>query len=274
MGKTIKYTLALSALALLGACGGGGGGGGASSSVFDYILANTFSGYTEVGLRINDDTESSSSGCGVNSPISDQSTVEANVASLGGTVITSTPTKWCGTASGQTGCYIQADKIFITDLRTAQSTDIEINMPGLVADRMTVVDYKSQNLAAAIQSRSRDSTRTDALNCPAMVTQPANAIDGNWSGYKATYDVNSKTAASVSTSISCVNRVCSLSDAPAATIALSQLNNGTWSTSANAPKYAGASISDDRQLLSVFVCNAPLIESQAFTGCGFYTFKR
>jgi hypothetical protein len=196
------------------------------------------------------------------------------LTSIGGTVVSSTPTKWCGIASGETSCFIKSDKIFIIDSRTAQSTNVEIYMPGLVADRMTVVSYDSENSDVSIETNSRDSTRTDSSNCPAMVSQTANAIDGNWSGYKATYDLNAKTAASISVSISCVNRVCTLSDAPAATVALSQLNNGTWTTSANAPKYAGASISDDRQLLSVFVCSSPLIESQALASCSFYTFKR
>ena len=274
--NTIKLTLASSAMVLLTACGGGGdgGGGGTTSSVFQYIQANTFSGSTTVGLQINDDTQSYSSGCGISSPIGDQATTEARLATLGGTILTSTPTKWCATASGETGCYIQADKVYVIDSRNGLTTDIEIGMPGLVANRKTVVEYNSQNLDATIYTTTLDSTRTNALNCPAMATQSADAVDGNWSGYKATYDSNTKTAASVTASISCTNRVCTLSDAPTTTITLSQLNNGTWSTSANAPKYAGASISDDRQLLSVFVCSAPLIESQALASCGFYTFKR
>ena len=188
--------------------------------------------------------------------------------------MTSTPTKWCGTASGQTGCYIQADKIFVIDSRSGLTTDVEIDMPGLVADRMTVVKYNSQYLAATMETRSRDATRTNSLNCPTMVSQSANAIDGNWVGYKAMYDTSAKTAASTSVSITCTNLACTLTDAPTSTVALSQLYNGTWSTSANAPKYAGASISDDRQLLSMFVCSAPLIESQALASCSFYTFKR
>lgn len=272
-----KIAIAATATAFLTACGGGGaGGGGSSTALFQYIQANTFSGYTYVGRGINDNdlTSSGTSGCGVvTSPIPDQATVEARVTSLGGSVITSTPTKWCGTASGQTGCFIQADKFFVIDNRTAQ-TDVEIDMPGLVADRMTVVKYNSQYLPALIQSTTRDSTRTSTSNCPAMVSQPANAIDGNWSGYKATYDTNTKTAVSTTASVSCTNQACTLSDASTTSIALSQLYNGTWSTSANAPKYAGASVTDDRQLLSMFVCSAPLIESQALASCSFYTFKR
>jgi len=108
----------------------------------------------------------------------------------------------------------------------------------------------------------------------AAVSQSATAIDGNWTGYKATYNTNTKIATAATVSISCINQVCTLSDAPSATISLSQPTNGTWTTSANTPKFAAAAISVDRQLLSVFVCSAPLIESQALDSCVFYTFKR
>ena len=274
-----KLVIAALSAAMLMACGGGSSSGtppvvGASSALFQALQANTYSGYTDVGSNINDSSSNSSSGCGIYSPVSDQAAVEAKITSLGGTVGASTPTKWCGTASGVTSCLLQFDKFFVSDVRAAQVNMLQIDMPGLVSDSRTVVKYISQDSSASIRTETRDSTRMNSSNCPVMATQTANAIDGSWLGYKATYNTSNWTGTSTSVNISCVNQVCTLSDAPTTTITLRQVNNGTWSTIANAQKYAGASVSDDRQLLSLFVCSAPLIEAQTFASCSFYTFKR
>jgi hypothetical protein len=217
----------------------------------------------------------------------DRATTEAEVLKQGGSVTSSSSTEWCGTAAGESICLKQIDKVFVIDSRTAQQNYVELYMTGLVTNRMTFIYFDSHNYnfsngqyepLAVVETSSRDTSIPEgAAGCSNQIqpTQTKDAIDGNWTGYKATYDpltINGSTAAAT---VSCLNQSCTISDIPGVTFTLSDFRSGgTWKTAAGAQKLAGATISADRQLLSMFVCNAPLDESKTFENCSFFTLKR
>ena len=131
---------------------------------------------------------------------------------------------------------------------------------------------------ASVESQAKDTSITDGGNCGSSmirVTQTKEAVNGDWTGYKTTYAPVTQTGSTVAAKASCANQVCTILDSSAVTITLSNFiySSGAWLTATGASKYAGASISVDRQLLSMFVCNSPLEEAKTFENCSFYTFR-
>ena len=149
-------------------------------------------------------------------------------------------------------------------------------LTGLVPNHETWISYSSTDNFANIRSATKNSSITQAQNCPQpATTQTADAINGAWTGYKLSYALTSKTGTSTVASLNCANQVCTITDGASTVAALPSFSSsGAWKTAVGASKFVGASISSDKSLLSMFVCNAPLDESRTFDNCGFYSFKR
>ena len=288
-----KLSFLLFTVLLIG-CGGGGGGSGSSSNggatpdLFQSLSTNVFTGgYRSVSKVVADTGNTTITSCGYQGAFYDRATIEAELLKQGGSVTISTSTEWCGTAAGETGCIKQFDKVFVIDSRSAQQNTVDLYMTGLVANRMTVITFDSLTYnfsngkyepLAVVETSSRDASIPEgAAGCSNQIqpTQTNDAINGNWTGYKATYDPLTIKVSTAAATVSCVNQSCTTSDLPGVTVTLSDFRSGgTWEAAAGAPRLAGATISADRQLLSMFVCNAPLDESKTFENCSFFTLKR
>ena len=264
-----------------------------TSDVFESFKANALGGYTLVSNAIDNNLSGSGSGCGFEgSEGYDKKFVENKVKSVSGLVTTSTSTKWCAEFDNKKICLRQFDKLLIWD--DLGSSKVEIYMTGLVENAMTYIDFDS-GYGSRIQSRSKVAVPSNISNCPDLATQsvtsknnwfnelfiygipiqPSNALDGNWSGYKATYNTSKEIGTTVTASLACVNQSCTVSDSSSSVFELQQQHGGgTWKTAVNAPKIAGAALSGDRRLLSLFLCNQPLIKSEMLNMCSFYTLKR
>jgi hypothetical protein len=290
-------------LLILVSCGGGGGGGGGEASgggavtpdLFQNLIANVFTGGDRnVARLVTDSGEDNTGGCGYTEAYSDRATLEAGLLRAGGSITSSSPTEFCGTVAGESSCIKQFDKAFVFDMRyqSPQQNRIELYMTGLVANRMTVIEFDSRTYnffngqyapSTTLQARSLDTSIFEgavlaggaSCSTQQQPTQTKDAIDGNWTGYKATYSPITTNGATASATVSCVNQSCTTSDSAGVTFTLSDFNSvGSWKTAAGAPKLAGGAISTDRQLLSMFVCSAPLDESKTFENCSFFTLKR
>lgn len=308
MIQTPKLTITASLLTLITACGGGGGGTVETATpssilngaaVFQSFKDRATGGYTLVGNTVDDNSSGAYSGCGFQGPETTEydsllwdEAIKTGVASI----TVSTPTKVCIAQTSTSMCLIRFDQFLVSDYRNATSQKIEIRMPPLIANETTVVriydDYSSM-----ILSRTRVDTPSNIANCPNLATetisskhvwesggggsgnvlpgQLATAIDGNWAGYKVTYNTSTLSGLSSAASITCTNQVCTVSDAPNTPVALlQQAGGGTWKTAVNAPITSGAAISANRQLLSFFSCTTPLTKSKTADMCSFYTLKR
>ena len=264
-----------------------------TSDVFESFKANALGGYTLVSNAIDNNLSGSGSGCGFEgSEGYDKKFFENKVKSVSGLVTTSTSTKWCAEFDNKKICLRQFDKLLIWD--DLGSSTVEIYMTGLVENAMTYI-YFDSGYDSRIQSRSKVAVPSNISNCPDLATQsvtsknnwfnelflygipiqPSNALDGHWSGYKATYNTSNEIGTTVTASLACVNQSCTVSDSSSSVIELQQQHGGgTWKTAVNAPKIAGAALSGDRRLLSLFLCNQPLIKSEMLNMCSFYTLKR
>ena len=265
-----------------------------TSDVFESFKANALGGYTLVSNTIDNNSSGSGSGCGFEGSESyDKEYFENKVKSVSGLVTTSTSTKWCAELGNEKSCFRQFDKLLILD-NLGNNREVEIYITGLVENAYTHIDFDSA-FGSKIQSRSKVAVPSNISNCPDLSTQsvtsknnwsnsqgpnstptqPSNALDGNWSGYKATYNTSNEIGTTVTASLACVNQSCTVSDSSSSVFELQQQHGGgTWKTAVNAPKIAGAALSGDRRLLSLFLCNQPLIKSQILDMCSFYTLKR
>ena len=276
----VKVAICLS-IFLISACGGGGGGGG-SSAAFDLIkeiFDNTMvGGYQTVGSSINDGLNSSGSvGCGFSAnDANSQPVADSKIIGLGGKVNSSTPVEYCATVNGEVGCFKKIEKAYIEDGRSGASIIVNMTLTGLVQNHETRVDFNSVNNYATMESVTKNSSITTGVNCPYPTgTQTADAINGAWSGYKISYNTNTKSGVSAVATVNCSGQVCTVTDGTTTTATLSTFSNyGVWRTASGASKFSGASISSDKLLLSMFVCSAPLDESKTFDSCAFYTLKR
>jgi len=307
--QTLKLTITASLLTLITACGGGGVDASVetatpssifnSAAVFQSFKDRATGGYTLVGNTVDDNSSGAYSGCGFQGPETPEydsllwdAAIKIGVASI----TASTPTKICIAQTSTTMCLISFDQFLVSDNKTATHQTIEIHMPPLVANETTVVriynDYSSM-----ILSRTRVDTPSNVANCPSLATetmsskhvwesggggiggvlpvQLATAIDGNWAGYKVTYNTSTLSGLSSAASVTCANQVCTVSDSTNSPVTLLQQGNGgTWKTAVNAPITSGAAISANRQLLSFFSCTTPLTKAKTADMCSFYSFKR
>ena len=265
-----------------------------TNGVFDSFKANALGGYTLVSNTIDNNLSGSGSGCGFDGSESyDKEYFENEVKSVSGLVTTSTSTKWCAEFGNQKSCFRQFDKLLILD-NLGINREVEIHITGLVENAYTHIDFDSA-FGSSIQSWSKVAVPSNISNCPGLSTQsvtskinwstgqgpnsiptqPPNALDGNWSGYKATFNTSNEIGTTAVASLACVNQSCTVSDSSSSVIELQQQHGGgTWKTAVNAPKIAGAALSGDRRLLSLFLCNQPLIKSEMLNMCSFYTLKR
>lgn len=270
-----------------------------AGDVFESFKANAIGGYTLVGNTIDDNTYGSGSGCGFDGSENtqyDKEYIESLVKSVSGLVTTSTSTKWCAELGNDKTCLGQFGKLLILDI-LGNNRDVRIFMTGLVENALTHIEIGIDvgYTSSTIQSRSKVTLPSNIPSCPQLATQsptskdswfyssgpysiptqPSNALDGNWTGYKASYSTSSWIGTTAPASLTCVNQSCTVSDSSNSVIELQQQSGGgTWKTAVNAPKIAGAALSEDRRLLSLFVCNKPFVNSQMLDLCSFYTFKR
>jgi hypothetical protein len=260
----------------------------APPELFQSLSANVFTGgHRDIGKRVTNSGGDMINSCGYMEPFYDRATTEESLAKVGGYVTSSSSTEWCGTGAGESGCLKQFGRVFVFDSRyqSPQQTTIDLYMTGLLANRMTVIKYDSHTYnfsngeyepTTIVESSSLDTSILKGYtNCiDQQPTQTKDAIDGNWTGYKATYSPITMNGATAAATVSCVNQSCTTFDSAGVTFTLPDFNSGTWKTADGAPKLAGAAISADRQLLSMFVCSAPLDESKTFENCSFFTLKR
>lgn len=235
-------------------------------------------GFHSVSVYVSDSIQGGGAGCGDKAPFYDRATFEANVMAAGGSVTRSTPNEFCASDGALTQCLKKIDDTLVMDKRDAQDYSVELFMTGLVNGQMTYVNFDTQTNMASVESQAKDTSITNGGNCGSSmirVTQTKEAVNGDWTGYKTTYAPVTQTGSTVAAKASCTNQVCTILDSSAVTITLSNFiySSGAWLTATGASKYAGASISVDRQLLSMFVCNSPLEEAKAFENCSFYTFR-
>ena len=266
-----------------------------SGNVFESFKAAALGVFTLVKNTIDDNLNGSGSGCGFEgseSDLFDKTFLENTFKSVPDSTISSTSTQWCVELGGQKSCISQFDKLLITDSLN-EDRNVEIYMTGLVENALTHIDIGSTY--GTIQSRLKVTLPSNNSSCPELATQSetsenpwwrtsgpssiptqsANALDGNWTGYKASYNTSSWIGTTANASLTCVNQSCTVSDPSNSVIELQQqYGGGTWKTAVNAPKIAGAALSGDRRLLSLFLCNKPFINSQMLDLCSFYTFKR
>ncbi len=270
-----------------------------SSEVFTKFQQNAIGGYTFVRNSIIDSNINTPlHGCGFDGSKTatyDQSFMTKLATSNGVTINESNATKWCAGAGDQFHCLMDFGTILIQDSR-GTNTFITIDMIGLIDGAVTQVIYDSVH-GSSISSRSKvllpavisdcpdlanqqlDSIaswqRGGGYSSPTSTIQSATAIDGAWVGYKAAYSAATMISTTSSASLTCFNQVCSASDLNGVFFTLNQqFDNGTWKTDTNAAKVVGAAISDDRRLLSLFLCNTPLTVSNTLDACSFYTLKR
>ena len=304
--KKLSLLVALLVPLLFTSCGGGSGNCGPSALAFGLVACSdgsketllepttnplknfnkkVFAGaYNSQPASIDDTLNSQRWVCGFRySDDTDADHIESSLKAAGATITVSTPTKWCVDAGGLGWCFIQSDNLFVIDhlIRISNSPSnssfIEMYMPGVIADHMTVVLQEPNLSSAFINTETRDPSRTaPSATCPIKVKLTPNAIDGQWSGYKANYDAANKVATSSNVSAKCINQSCVFSDALNSTIAFSEQNDTAtktlrWRTLDGAQLFSTATLSDDGQLLSVALCQRPVIPATIFKQCTFYS---
>jgi len=234
-------------------------------------------------------------GCGYSYPQSRAET-EQKLQQSGGSVTLSTLTEWCGSAAGETVCIKGFGKLLVvTEPWSSERRITTLYMTELVANHWTEVEF--DNLAFNPFGKDKPSTKISAVNSDVSVPEGAECnysslpaqskefINGQWVGYKATYSLSTMVGSTSAATASCSNQVCTVnSSSDVTSVKLSNFNlfsrsgvsssGGAWATASGAPKLAGATMTGDRQLLSMFVCNTPLDEAKTFDNCSFFTFKR
>lgn len=268
---------------LLLACGGGGGGSSSSSTPATDVIANyiavAIGGQQKIGVDVTEASPTYTNGCGFSSfAASDHATFEQQLRTMGATILVSSPTEFCATLNGETDCMKQINQAVVSDSRLPSSTAIKIYMPGLLANRYTNVVFNgdSVNGITNVFAKTKDSTIGTGGACTS--TQPlqtSGAVNGSWSGYQLNYSPISKTGTTSAATATCTNQNCTIVGSRSASFVLTDFNNiGGWRTAIGASFLAGASISSDLQLLSMFTCSTPLDKTKSLENCSFFTFKR
>lgn len=248
------------------------------SDVFELFIASDNGGYRNRLISIADSIGSSSTSCGYTKIETANGTtframLEDSVRNSGGNVILSNPSEWCGTAMSETNCIKQFDNVIVVDGRKDASTNIEIRMLGLLSGQSSVVKFDSSSRGATLSSVTKDASVTSgSCSNTGQTTPNSDAINGSWTGYEFSYTSTTRSGATTPRSMSCANQVCTLSTG--VTLPIFSFSKGTWKTQAGGASIAGAVLTPGFQLLSMFLCNAPLDQARTLESCGFYTFKR
>lgn len=248
------------------------------TDVYEAMLENELSrGLRYVGVDVADGTQNSSSvGCGyTDPPPSSRSSFESLLESYGVSITTSTTTEICGSVSGVNACYRLIGGSYALQAQDPSYTEIELYLPQLIAGHMTSIEYSSDGGAKMASVQSDSSIPSSGSCTPQLITQPASAIDGVWRGYKARYFPSLGTGSTITASLNCSNQLCSVTDSQGDTASIQfsqQSSSGVWKGPTGATTNARAVMSPDKQLLSLYVCPSPLVESSAIENCSFYTF--
>lgn len=253
--------------------------------VFD-LNSHRAGGNRSVDSTISNITKGSGNGCGYSYP---RTRVESDqlMQQSGGSTTLSTFTEWCGAATGQTACIKGFGKLLVDDeLLSVEVRTIRLNMMELMPGHWTVIEFNSLEFNPFGKNgpmTNVSAVRSDAIVGPSVVcdrsvqpTQIKEAINGSWVGYKATYSPDTMVGSTATATVSCASQICIINSSSGATsVNLSSFDfTGVWATAFGAPKLAGALMTGDHQLLSMFVCNSPLDEAKTFENCSFFTFKR
>lgn len=249
------------------------------TDVYEAMLENElFMGYRHVGVDVTDGTQNSSSvGCGYADPLpSSRSSFESLLINYGATITSSTTTAICASMSGESSCSRLIGGSYALQAQGPSYSEIELYLPQLIAGHMTSIEYSSSNGVANMSSVQSDLSYSSGGSCAQQsITQPASAIDGVWRGYKTRYFPSLGTGSTITASLNCSNQLCSVTDSQGDTASIQfsqQSSNGVWKGPTGATTNARAVMSLDKQLLSLYVCPAPLVESSAIENCSFYTF--
>lgn len=210
----------------------------------------------------------------------------------GGSVTLSNLTEWCGTLAGQTACMKGFGKLLVTtEPYSSTGQVVTLYMTELLPNHWTEVEFDNLGF------NNKPTTNISAVNSDASVLDGAACsfsslpvlskefINGEWIGYKATYSLSSTVGSTSLATASCFNQVCTVNtSSDVISINLSSFNlvsrygspasGGVWTTASGASQLAGATMTGDRQLLSMFICNTPLDQAKTFDNCSFFTFKR
>ncbi len=237
------------------------------------------------------DTLGGGQGCGYNH-IQNRVETDQKLLEMGGSVTRSTLTEWCGTLSGETACIKEFGRLLVMiEPWSHQKTITTLLMMDLIPNHWTEVEFDSLSFnyepSTGISAVVKDSTVVDVAECSfsGLPAQSKEFINGEWFGYKATYSLITMIGTTSNARMSCVNQACTINSSSGTTLV--NLKNfslfsrsdvepsgGSWSTTREAEKLAGATMTGDRQLLSMFVCNSPLDKAKTFENCSFFTFKR
>lgn len=221
-------------------------------------------------------TASSGSGCYFyDGPPKDRQALENLVQNAGGTINRSTETEWCARIGNESICMrLVGGAVLAIENQIGSVVYTDVYMPGLASDRVSTVRLDSSEGFARLASEwPSASAGPTTSTCPSQPAQSRTQIDGNWSGYSLNYAPGSGVTALAPNTMTCTNQTCTIPGAGGATFSLSATT--LWRTATGAPRLAGAAVSDDSQLASVFVCNgATVVETQPFQNCTFFSFKR
>jgi hypothetical protein len=254
------------------------GGDGVPDTVYPDVFdayGDLFNGgYRERHIRVSDDTIGNGIGCGYNSG-ADRSTATNAVQSAGGQVLVDTSSTWCATAPSENACIEQFDNVAVIDDTQFGTRTIEIYMGGLIEGHLSTV--VADDLSASVEdlsARTKDASVPSSGNCSNSDRPPltSDAINGNWSGYGFRYSPASKTGSAVSATMACANESCTILSALSGTFSFT--NQFLFHTPSGVAPAVGATLSEDDQLASAYICSVPLDERTTFDSCTFYSFSR
>lgn len=274
---------------MLTGCNGGGGGGdsgntpaaGNTTDVIDNLNQTYTGGSRYHSLYATDGSQQSTAvyGCGYEA-FSTRAVLESEARTQGGTISVSTPDEWSGAVGSESIHFKKIGDGIMVDSRNAQETDISLYLPILLAEHMTVIEFSSPknglNPLAKVLAATKDATIPSDSKCTVGTapTIPQDAINGQWNGYRMDYSPTTGSGSTTSANMTCTAQSCNISGMTTSPVILSEFKTGTWRTASGSRKLAGASITADQKLLSVFLCNSPIDESKTLESCSFFTFKR
>jgi hypothetical protein len=244
------------------------------ADVFEAFLSGSFPGYRERGLAVSDGLASTSVGCGTSS-FSDRGQAEGEIARLGGRVTVSTPAQFCAALGAEAFCMRQFESVVVyQESFDGRVEYIETIMTGLLPGQNTTVQFYVDEGMARVYSVTRDPFVSATGPCPNRdePAPPASAIDGDWVGYSLRYDPAGASATLGFATLTCASQRCTLIGPT--TTAFTFTGSTAWRTGSTSQPFAGAAMSADRSLVSLFTCPTPLVESRAFESCTFFSLRR
>lgn len=284
MKKTFFSSVALTLT--LAACGGGGGGSGGTSGGPDPLIDGYNSvrkgGYNDVQTRVTDDAVTRSNGCGIADGLPSRTQYEADVRRQNGTVTESTSTRLCASSAAGESCYFKFGDLYVaqTTFNSPAETYIDLYLGGLPPGMVSTVELSSiRSIGAdrvflgAKQNNPNVRSEGDCSTRNPTPSQSATDINGFWRGESFTYSAAQRQGQTAPATMTCTDRVCSISDqVPSYNFALFS-SIGTWDTASGNQK-AGAAISPNKEILTVYTCPYPLDENVILQQCKFYGFSR